>query len=83
MHIIQSVVAFADVVKLVDTTDSKSVASRRGGSSPPIGTIIYDEALIFFRAFVLSSLKKFLFSSILLQIYLYISIINIYSTIKP
>jgi hypothetical protein len=26
------------VVKLVYTTDSKSVAARRGGSSPPTGT---------------------------------------------
>jgi hypothetical protein len=27
------------VVELVDTTDSKSVAAMRGGSSPPTGTI--------------------------------------------
>ncbi|EAQ63787.1 hypothetical protein MED121_05353 [Marinomonas sp. MED121] len=26
------------MVELVDTTDSKSVAERRGGSSPPTGT---------------------------------------------
>ena len=30
----------ASVVELVDTTDSKSVAERRGGSSPPTGTNI-------------------------------------------
>jgi hypothetical protein len=30
----------AGVVELVDTTDSKSVAAMRGGSSPPTGTII-------------------------------------------
>lgn len=28
----------ADVVELVDTTVSKAVAERRGGSSPPVGT---------------------------------------------
>ena len=34
----------AGVVKLVYTTDSKSVAFGRGGSSPPTGTIFYDKA---------------------------------------
>ncbi|EAQ63990.1 hypothetical protein MED121_20511 [Marinomonas sp. MED121] len=28
-------------MELVDTTDSKSVAERRGGSSPPTGTIFF------------------------------------------
>ena len=36
----------AGVVKLVYTTDSKSVAFGRGGSSPPTGTICRKVALI-------------------------------------
>lgn len=31
----------ADVVELVDTTVSKAVAERRGGSSPPVGTTCF------------------------------------------
>ena len=30
-------------MELVDMTDSKSVAFGRGGSSPPTGTILYEE----------------------------------------
>lgn len=36
----------AGVVKLVYTTDSKSVAFGRGGSSPPTGTILRKVAFI-------------------------------------
>ncbi len=35
----------ASVVKLVYTTDSKSVAARRGGSSPPTGTIYFKKPI--------------------------------------
>lgn len=39
-YIIRNTFFKASVVELVDTTDSKSVAERRGGSSPPTGTNI-------------------------------------------
>ena len=42
----------AGVVKLVYTTDSKSVAFGRGGSSPPTGTIFKQQSLDSCRGFV-------------------------------
>lgn len=44
----------AGVVKLVYTTDSKSVAFGRGGSSPPTGTIFKQQSLDESRGFVVS-----------------------------
>ena len=41
----------AGVVKLVYTTDSKSVAFGRGGSSPPTGTILKQKSLDLRRGF--------------------------------
>lgn len=42
----------AGVVKLVYTTDSKSVAFGRGGSSPPTGTIFKQQSPDLCRGFV-------------------------------
>ena len=42
----------AGVVKLVYTTDSKSVAFGRGGSSPPTGTMFKQQSLDSRRGFV-------------------------------
>lgn len=49
----------AGVVKLVYTTDSKSVAFGRGGSSPPTGTIFKQQSLDESRGFVVSSVYDF------------------------
>ena len=46
------------MVELVDTTDSKSVAERRGGSSPPTGTNM-KKALIADQGFFLSARYAF------------------------
>lgn len=48
----------AGMVKLVYTTDSKSVAFGRGGSSPPTGTIFKQQSLDVSRGFVVSGEQK-------------------------
>lgn len=48
----------AGMVKLVYTTDSKSVAFGRGGSSPPTGTIFKQQSLDESRGFVVSAPRE-------------------------
>lgn len=47
------------MVELVDTTDSKSVAERRGGSSPPTGTNLKSPVTML-RGFFISKINDFL-----------------------
>ena len=65
---------------MVDTTDSKSVAFGRGGSSPPIGTTLYQPIHIYFYLLGLAvclTCRKFIYTIQILNFFGYNPVKNI------
>ena len=61
MTLYKKIILYADVVKLVNTRDSKSRAARLVGSSPTIGTRVpfgTEQAQSYIKLSKLNSIKK-------------------------